>query len=526
MKLNQLDSTAAQPVAGRSSSAKRNFLLLCDYNTNTAGTILDHIFGLRDYSRQNIVVVPFLGDVPEFVDLEGFDGIIVHYSLIVSNDNYVCPALRKRIRNFKGLKIVFIQDDYRWINDTVNALAYMKVNAIFGLAPEEAMDEVYSAAKLPDVRRETMLAGYVPEHLTKLRVSDFEDRRLDVAYRARKLPAWIGAHGQEKWLIADRFRRDAERYHLKTDISYLEEDRIYGHEWIRFLCRTKAVLGTESGSSVCDFTGDIQRNVEAHVEREPDAPFEHLSELYFKNVDGEIPMKIISPRCFEAAALRTLMILYEGNYSGILKPWRHFVPLARDHSNMDEVVRVLREPSAATAIIDTAYREIALNPRYSFKAMVERMDDVIDELFVPETHAAFPPDAGQFRTLVLELDRKQRIFRRQYRLAKLITIFGESFVSLLPAPWRKPVLSFFRSVNYFVPNSRYTLRALRYDIIRHSAATASTFLSLFPAPLQARAKDNLRRIWYSVRGQELHSASKMKSEPVDSPVDRPRAQGH
>src|SRR3546814_45985 len=159
---------------------------------------------------------------------------------------------------------------------------------------------------------------------------------------ARKLPAWLGSHGQEKWLIAERFATDAWRFGLTTDISCREADRIYGAKWTDFLMNCKAVLGTESGSGVCDFTGEIQARVEEHVARDPDVPFEVLRELYFKSEDGRLMMNVISPRCFEAAALRTLMILYEGRYSGRLIPWRHYVPLKRDHSNMDEVVAVLR----------------------------------------------------------------------------------------------------------------------------------------------------------------------------------------
>ena len=36
--------------------------------------------------------------------------------------------------------------------------------------------------------------------------------------------------------------------------------------------------------------------------------------------DGKIDLQVISPRCFEAASLGTVMILYPGDYSGILKP--------------------------------------------------------------------------------------------------------------------------------------------------------------------------------------------------------------
>lgn len=365
------------------SSRRLHILLLCHFEPGSATTILEHIHAFPRYSQHRYYILSNLGNLPAWLDLSRFDGVIVHYSLIACYDNYLSPDARRRIREFDGFKAVFVQDDYRWINDTINALAYMRISALFPLAGSDIIDEVYPPERLPGVHRETVLTGYVPEALAKRPVAPFVERPIDVGYRARKVPMWIGSHTLQKWQIADRFLADAPRYGLKVDISYREEDRIYGERWIEFVANCKAMLGTESGASVCDFTGEIQRNVEAHLDRNPHATFEELRDLYFKDVDGKIMMNVISPRTFEAACLRTLMILYEGYYSGILEPWRHYVPLRADHSNMAEVVAILREPSRAQEIIDRAYQEIALNPAYTFRAMVERIDQVIAETYQP-----------------------------------------------------------------------------------------------------------------------------------------------
>lgn len=362
----------------------RHILLLCHFEPGSAGTILEHVQAFPRFSANRYSVLNNLGDLPAWLDLSRFDGLIIHYSLIACYDNYLSPDARRRIREFPGFKAAFIQDDYRWINDTVNAFAYMRINALFALTGPEIMDAVYSPERLPGVRRETVLTGYVPEELTRRDVPALVDRPIDVGYRARKLPAWIGSHTLQKWQIADRFLADAPAYDLKVDISYREDARMYGDAWVRFVSNCKAVLGTESGASVCDFTGDIQRNVEAHVKRDPSASFETLRDLYFKDEDGKIMMNVISPRCFEAAALRTLMILYEGHYSGVLQPWRHYVPLKMDHSNMAEVVRILRDPVESQRIVDTAFSEVALSPNNTFRALIERVDRVIaDESRLP-----------------------------------------------------------------------------------------------------------------------------------------------
>ena len=392
-------------------------LLLCDFEKRTAGTIVDHIFGLKKISVNSIQELSFRGEIPETLKLEKFDGVIIHYSLVACLDTYIGPSTRARLRRYRGLKFAFVQDDYRFINRTVDALRDLGIHVLFGFAPPDIIDEVYSPAKLPGAIRETVLAGYVPEHLTTRKVLPLRDRPIDIGYRARKLPAWLGSHGQEKWIVADRVLRDAARFGLKSDISTREEDRIYGEKWVKFVSSCKAFIGAESGSGVCDFTGEIQRCVEEHVAAFPDTPFETLRDLYFKAEDGRLMMNVISPRCFEAAALRTLMILYEGHYSGRLLPWRHYVPLKKDHSNMSEVVGVLRDLERAQAIVDTAFREVALNPENSFAAMVRQVDNAIDRAFREEMVATEQPySEAEFSNLV----RGERLRRGIRKLIKKI----------------------------------------------------------------------------------------------------------
>ncbi|MBR0801173.1 hypothetical protein JQ615_38055 [Bradyrhizobium jicamae] len=407
-------ASAGPPPARVKEAAPRSLqlLLLCDFPKTTASTIIDHIFGLEELSAHSITVFNSKGDGAAIIDLDRFDGVIIHYSLVACMDTYVGPNLRAAIRRFSGLKAAFVQDDYRWINDTVDAMRDLGIHILFGLVPPETIDQVYAPERLPGVLRETVLTGYVPLELTKRTVPPLDQRPLDVGYRARKVPAWLGSFAQEKWWISKRFEKDAAQYGLTCDFSNREKDRLYGEQWIEFLSSCKAVLGTESGASVCDFTGEIQRKVDAHVAAHPDADFETLRDLYFKEEDGRIAIPVISPRCFEAAALRTLMILYEGHYSGRLTAWRHYVPLKKDHSNMAEVVEVLRDQERAQAIVDRAFQEVALSPENSFAAMVRQVDDAINRMFRHEMAAKKAPYSKGDIVALAKWDRRRRVIRR------------------------------------------------------------------------------------------------------------------
>jgi hypothetical protein len=356
-------------------------LLLCDYREDIAATVREHIDAITGRSRHRVRNVSILGDLPPRLDLGHFDVVLVHYSLILCNDTYVSAAARATLGKFSGLKAIFIQDEYRFIDATIAAMRETGIDVLFTCVPEEEIENVYPSERLPGVFKVNVLTGYVPEALLGKRVLSYSERPIDIGYRARKVPDWLGAFGQEKYWIGKRFREDSAADGLMIDISFREEDRLYGDDWIKFVANCKAMLAVESGASVFDFTGEIQRNVDDHKRREPGVAFEKLQKLYFADVEGKIRLNQISPRCFEAAALRTLLIMYEGEYSGRMKPWRHYVPLRKDHSNHAEVIAVLKDNTRAQLIIEAAYREVACNPSNMFQAFVDQFDQVLEMSF-------------------------------------------------------------------------------------------------------------------------------------------------
>jgi hypothetical protein len=352
-------------------------LFLCDDAQTIAATALQHMDALTRLSRHRMHRLSLGRRLPECIDLDRFDGVVIHYSAVAALDQFLDESNRQRLAAYRGIKALFIQDEHRHVKATIGLLRRLGIGLLFTCVPAGEVEKVYPPADLPGLRTESILTGYVDPALCRLEAPPLADRPIDVGYRARRLSAWMGELGRNKFLIGQRFAADAAVYGLFCDISSREEDRLYGPDWIDFLTRCKAVLGSESGSSVFDLTGEIERSVLRHELVAPETPFDRLRELYFREEDGRIANGQISPRCFEAAALRTLMILYEGGYSGILKPWRHYVPLDKDHGNMPEIAALLRDPAQAEPIVDAAYREVALNPAYSFGAHVSRVDALL-----------------------------------------------------------------------------------------------------------------------------------------------------
>lgn len=367
------------------AEGRLNILFLCNRTGRNvdAATVTDHLDSFGKYSRHRIQELSFLRELPAALDLEQFDVLVIHYTIAIGwlSEHYLSEKSKQKIRAFSGLKGLFIQDEYRAVNALHASLRRLKMDILFTCVPESELEKVYPADALPGVAKISNLTGYVPEGLVEFKARPISDRPIDVGYRTRKPPYWLGELAYEKWRIAERFKELAGGAGLTLNLSYQESERLYGPAWTQFVSSCKAMLGVESGSSVFDFTGDLQRTVEDYVEKHPDATFDDVQRKFLMPYEGRIRYNQISPRSFEAAALRTVMILHEGEYSGVLKPERHYVPLRKDFSNLAEVLAILRDPGKLQKIADTAFEEIACNEAYSYRSFILRFDQTVEREF-------------------------------------------------------------------------------------------------------------------------------------------------
>ncbi len=369
-------------------------LLLCDYRPFNAATVTDHINAFIDLSVHQIFVYSGLvmnqGRLPEDIDLNEFDAVMVHYSIFISIDAYLSPRSRNRLKNFRGIKVVFIQDEYRSVNATVDQLKNMRFDILFTCVPKKEIEKVYPEEKLPSLKKINTLTGYVSAQLLNYKPIPISKRKYDVSYRGRKYPSWHGRMGREKWNIAELFKKKAFKKGLRTNISCKESKRLYGSSWTNLIQDSRAVLGVESGASVFDFTGRIAAKTETITKLlgEKQLKKNKMDQTYYRDHEDKINLAQISPRIFEAIALRTLCVLYEGNYSGVLKPWEHYIPLKKDHSNFDEVVKAIKKDETVAKIITNAYGEIAVNIKYSYNKFIEQFDRELEFLLKSEKTGA------------------------------------------------------------------------------------------------------------------------------------------
>jgi hypothetical protein len=361
-------------------SERRSILLLCDESRSHAANVLQHIEALATLSEHEVYPFNPVGrpDACQLLDLSEFDAVVIHYSISLLSARYLPPPLPERLTGFKGLKVQFIQDEYRAVDSVTAAMRNLGIDVLFTCVPEPAAAQIYDS-RLPGVTRVFTLPGYVPDELVGRQVARAADRSVDVGYRGRDVPVWLGRLGREKTEISRDFVEHVAGEGLRCDISSREADRIYGEDWNRFLASCRTTLGTESGASIVDFDGSLETLGKDYMARRPDATPDEIERDLTGPYEGRIVINTASPRLFEAAALRTAMILFRGTYGGVVEPGRHYIPLEKDFTNIGEVVERVRDTAYLDELADRAYGDLVGSGRYSLGAVVAELDALVDD---------------------------------------------------------------------------------------------------------------------------------------------------
>jgi hypothetical protein len=345
--------------------------------------ITDYIEAVTTHSRHIISCVnshAAHGDpCPDFRD---FDVVLLHYTVLLPLQEYFPRPYAKALKQFQGLKVVILQDEFRWIDDTSRLLASFGVHMMLSSLTTENLPRVYRLQSVSAIDKCSALPGYIPERLIGVAVPAIADRPLHVTYRGRENSFWLGRMTREKIDIANGFQQSVSGRGLKCDISTDEHARLQGASWSGFLCSGRATLAVEGGASIFDFDGEAERRTLRFLEQNPGASFDVVAEQVLAPFEGNIVHQTITPRCLEAICLKTALVLFPGWYRGILFPDRHYIPLERDFSNIESVIRKLHDASYLQELVDRTYQEIAAVPDYRFRTFVRRLDYLIETKFM------------------------------------------------------------------------------------------------------------------------------------------------
>ncbi len=360
---------------------KLNVLILYEGKSTYTSTVKEYIDAFKNFSGHNIYYDVASDQSKCYVQFEYFDVVVIHYSLRLCLESGGCtlsPAYADSLRDSTAYKIAIIQDEYDLTDIVKKRLMDLKINAVFTCVPHEFIEKVYPKEELPDIEFFQCLTGYSPDESSiQVDIPSIESRQNKIVYRGRKLSYRYGDLGQEKKNIGERMKQICQEKNIQVDIEVDDDYRIYGKKWYKFLANSRSTLGTESGANIFDFDGTITKNVTQMMASNPDATYNDVYTTLLQEHEGSVMMNQISPKIFEAIFLRTALILFEGEYSGIVQPHKHYIPLKKDFSNVDDVLAKINDTPYLTQLTQRAYEDIIDSGKYSYQKFIRHFDYVV-----------------------------------------------------------------------------------------------------------------------------------------------------
>lgn len=247
-------------------------------NSKIRKTISDSLFCFSAYDKSNTYYYFNIGCdvilkklIDPKMELPNFSAIIIHYSAIAyrydsmwwnKNKNILISFLKR----YNCTKIIIPQDEYNETGALNDFIKDSGIKFIFTCASKDDYEKLYPK-ELGYEYIETVFTGYVNENdlemINKKKKNHYE-RPIDLGYRARKLPYWLGRHGQLKFELANHFLKylNNNDTNLKYDISnngIKSNDVFLGNDWIEFLLNCRTMLGCLGGSGLVDWGGALQK---------------------------------------------------------------------------------------------------------------------------------------------------------------------------------------------------------------------------------------------------------------------------
>jgi hypothetical protein len=298
-----------------------------------------------------------------------YDGVVLLHT-VYSNAPYLEGFLLRILERVKAPAAYFVGNEYKLMPEKIALCRRLGVRLFVSMTPNPRIHAAYRQSLDCEV---VCIPGGGLDPWLFSPTSVRKDRPLDLGLRASDEPLYFGH--QERRAIVAHFEDVAPRQRLRVDLSFDEARRFTRVEYARFLNRCRAQIGTEGGTDYFDLEDGPRRAANAYLQAHPSAD---LAELKRECLDRwkPCPARMLTGRHVEAAATKTVQVLFEGEYNGYFQADRHYIPLRKDLRNSDEVLEKLRDDSYCDRIVDNAYEMVHAELTY------ERLINRFHEAFV------------------------------------------------------------------------------------------------------------------------------------------------
>ena len=141
--------------------------ILCIYNSSQTytSTIIEHLESFRKFSEFSWFYLDFREFANAHLHLSDFDAVAVHYSVRLPFDQLSSDSVRK-LSEYKGIKILFIQDEYYHTNKAKKLIREAGFNLVFTSVPTASIERIYPKNEFLGITFVNNLTGYVPVDLS------------------------------------------------------------------------------------------------------------------------------------------------------------------------------------------------------------------------------------------------------------------------------------------------------------------------------------------------------------------------
>lgn len=343
--------------------------------------------------------------------------IINNYDLIIllhactSDTLLYVNGIKEILQNRSNKVLAFVGNEYNhpglFLSDKIKFLQSIEVDYIATQLPIDAGNWVYqkSDAKIIEMPHALNPSIFKP-------INNYNNRFIDIGMRSYRYPAFLGDNDRNR--LVDFFSQIKD---LKIDCN--QEKRLSRDHWVQFLNNSKAVIATEAGSYYLEHDDAIVSKIKKYVlsinkgitfsshtplrriisslpykfkkvlkkifssgfVQDETLLFEKLSfeEIYprFFEKSPKCPYhsKAISSRHFDAIGTKTVQIMFEGFYNGILEKNTHYISLKHDLSNINEALEIFKDLTYCTKMINETYDFVIEN--HTFEHRLKKLYDTL-----------------------------------------------------------------------------------------------------------------------------------------------------
>jgi len=334
------------------------------------------------YSQNNIIYRDFKKyNWFTLKNISIYDCVIISWNCI--GEISLCPNnnLKKLISilaGYLGTLIFFEQDEPLYNQARINLVNFLKPSIIYHVhgTAQEARDIIFKYNNCKYIRSFT---GYVEKY--NFEVLPIKDRKINVFYSGTPLEYAYGQLGQDKiniGKISDYLERNNINNNLISVKGWFNRDsKNKTSNWIENLSNSKVTLATECGTNICPLD-DLKIKIKRIQRTNPNYTYKEAEKEFNLN-RKDILSAQCAPKMFEAASLKTALVMFEGDYGDIFKPDIHFIELKKDFSNINDVLKKIKDDDFLQNMVDRTYKDIAENDKYSYKNFIKEFDEIVQK---------------------------------------------------------------------------------------------------------------------------------------------------